>query len=55
MASADEKLAIPTAASVVNRGLQKKISHMPTVEDDDVRLLNQIGYTQVSSSIPPLT
>jgi len=46
MASIGEKVAISTASPVLSRG-KKKTSPMPTVEDDDERLLNQIGYTQV--------
>ncbi|CZT10709.1 probable amino acid permease 2 (AAP-2) [Rhynchosporium graminicola] len=45
MTSKDEKVAIPTSTPVVKRG-QRKTPHMSAIEDDDERLLNQIGYNQ---------
>ena len=45
MASEDKKEFVATQASVPD----KSQVPMATIHDDDERLLNQIGYTQVAS------
>jgi hypothetical protein len=50
MASSDEKSPVVGVSSAPERKVRSKRQgrSMATIEDDDERLLNQIGYTQVS-------
>lgn len=52
MASTDEKSPVADVSSVTTKEVKatKRRRTMATIEDDDERLLNQIGYTQVSLS-----
>jgi hypothetical protein len=56
MASSDEKEAISSISPVsytVEKKVERRASRMATIQDDDERLLNQIGYTQ-AGTIPLL-
>jgi hypothetical protein len=56
MASSDEKEAISSISPVssnVEKKAEKRAPRMATIQDDDERLLNQIGYTQACTiSLP---
>jgi hypothetical protein len=57
MASSDEKEAISSispVSSTVEKKAEKRARRMATIQDDDERLLNQIGYTQ-ACTIPLLS
>lgn len=54
MASSDVKSPIASAQSLSSGSATGKqaVSRMATIQDDDERLLAQIGYEQVRSSFP---
>jgi hypothetical protein len=56
MASSDEKSLVVDISSALRReaSSNKRDIVMATIEDDDERLLNQIGYTQVRLPQNPL-